>query len=508
MHIKEGKVFHKLNKVATKKSMATEVALSFSLKNIDSFGDVSAEEDAVLDYFLNTEVVGRIQDNSVFVVLGRKGSGKTALVRHFAEGGNHELSKALNLRGYPWTVHSARKDHGASDIEAYVSSWRYLIAVELASLVLKKTERPQYSEVIALKSFMQDNYGSTAPRLQDVLRPPKLNVSKLSIGPKALGLSLGSIDLDRKPGDFQFGYELNSLSHALLECVYKIASNEDMSLLLLHFDELDQGLSTLDENRKQMLIGLVLAAREVRKEYKNKAVQFNPVVYLRTDIWNEMEFSDKNKITQGQSAKIEWTSDSLLELVNLRLRAKLGLGAKWEDVINDELMRGSQPKWNHIISKGFLRPRDVIRFLNAALGFAKRRGEEPCVFCNKDIVDARESYSNYLKDELDDEILPHWPYWTEALQSCSAISTITFTRDMFEEHYNSRKSESNPVDASEALELLYGFSVVGYERRSGYGGTSWAFEYTSPEAGYDSYANRFKVHIGLKEHAKLREKRA
>jgi hypothetical protein len=54
---------------------------------------------------------------------------------------------------------------------------------------------------------------------------------------------------------------------------------------------------------------------------------------------------------------------------------------------------------------------------------------------------------------------------------------------------------------------LYRFSVVGYDRRSGYGGSSWAFQYTDPQAGWDAGASRFKVHLGLKEYAKLREAR-
>jgi hypothetical protein len=55
--------------------------------------------------------------------------------------------------------------------------------------------------------------------------------------------------------------------------------------------------------------------------------------------------------------------------------------------------------------------------------------------------------------------------------------------------------------------MLYRFSVIGYERRSGYGGASWAFQYTNPGAGWDNAATLFKVHLGLKEYAKLREER-
>jgi hypothetical protein len=62
-----------------------------SLSNLDTFGDVAAEDDAVLEYFLATNAVKSIEENAAFLVLGRKGSGKTAIVRHFTEGGTTGL---------------------------------------------------------------------------------------------------------------------------------------------------------------------------------------------------------------------------------------------------------------------------------------------------------------------------------------------------------------------------------------------------------------------------------
>ncbi|BCR03141.1 hypothetical protein DESUT3_02100 [Desulfuromonas versatilis] len=481
--------------------------MTVSLSSLSTFGDVSAEEDAVLEYFVTTDAVQKLEQNEVFIILGRKGAGKTALVRHFTESGHRSLSKPLNLRGYPWNLHSERVDRGASEIEAYVSSWRYLIAIEFASLVLSKSERPQYQEVINLTNFMNENYGGPHPKLSDILRPRRIKLSKFSFAPSVLGNALGGVDLERGRGDLQLGLELNALSEAILSSARAIAENESLGPLMLHFDELDQGLAEFDENRSRMIIGLILAARQIRREMRESTVQFSPIIYLRTDLWDDLEFSDKNKISQGLALKVEWTSQSLNELVNLRLSARLGRDVSWEDVSTDDLMRGSQTKWNHILARSFLRPRDIIAFLNAALHFAKIRDEDPCIFTNPDIVDARERYSSYLKLELDDEILPHWPNWEEALQACSAISTITFDRSEFDSEYSRRKTKGNTIDSEEALQTLYKFSVIGYERRSGYGGSSWAFQYTDPEVGYDNSANRFKVHLGLKEYAKLRETR-
>lgn len=322
-----------------------------------------------------------------------------------------------------------------------------------------------------------------------------------------MGNKLGSVSLDRDGSDLSFGRELEAISTALLRAATDIAQSVSLDRLLLHFDELDQGLSQLDAQRSQMIVGLLLAARGIRRDRERAGISLNPVIYLRTDLWDELEFSDKNKISQTQALHLEWDSESLKQLVDVRLKAKLSPLINWDLVVTKDLMRGSQTKWNHILARTFLRPRDVIRFLNAALEVAKGRDHTPLVFENRDIVEARDEYSAYLKAELDDEVLPHWSAWEEALQACSGISTITFDRDQFVAEYAGRKSFNNDVSEADALRFLYRFSVIGYERRSGYGGSSWAFQYTDPEAGWDGSASRFKVHLGLKEYAKLREER-
>ena len=476
-----------------------------SLRDLSSFGDVAAEDDAVLDYFLTTDAVDRIRRNEVLLVLGRKGAGKTALVRHFAEGNTKSFSRSITLGGYPWNVHAQRIDRGASDVEAYVSSWRYLIVIQLASLALSRAPDSSAESARSIRQFLADNYGGGMLQLDAILRPSKLRLTSMSFEPQVFGCKLGNIALDRSSGDLRLGMELDALSNMLLTATIDMARRFGIPALMLHFDELDQGISTITGERARMLAGLVLAARSVRQECRDCGVPIQPVIYLRTDLWDDLSFSDKNKISETLALRLEWDAESLLDLVQTRLRAKLGPAVAWETITTPDPMRGSHSKWNYILARTFLRPRDVIKFLNSALQQAKRRPDEPLGLSNPDVVNAREKYSAYLKAELDDEIIAHWPNWGEALQACSAISTITFQPGPFAEEYERRRSAANAVGTADALELLYRFSVIGYERRSGFGGSSWVFQYTTPEAGWDSRAARFKVHLGLKEFAKLRE---
>src|SRR5208337_1221050 len=254
-------------------AMQTEI----SLEGLQSFGDVAAEDDPVLDYFLTTDAVQRIRSNDVFVVLGRKGSGKTALVRFFAEGAGSTISKPVNLRGYPWNVHSARIDRGAAEIEAYVSSWRYLLCLEIALLALAKAPDQTHPKAKAIKQFAEENFGKVNPDLGDVLRPPKIRLAGTSFEPEVFGFKLGSIEFERKAGDLGLGVELNALSNVLLDAAIELAHATGSKTLLIHFDELDQGITKFDDARKLMLVGLILAARDVRHSTSSKPVSINPV---------------------------------------------------------------------------------------------------------------------------------------------------------------------------------------------------------------------------------------
>jgi energy-coupling factor transporter ATP-binding protein EcfA2 len=480
--------------------------VTMDLSNLESFGSIAAEDDAVRDYFLTTDAVVRILQGKTLLVLGRKGSGKTALVKHFTGIDQKMHGSPLSLRNYPWNAHAQLVDKGVSDTEAYVASWRLLIAIRIASLVCKLSENVYLDSAEALKKFLIANYNNIDPEPRSILAQQKLSVVGLTFGPQIAGISLGSISFGDDRNSKFLGLELDSLANSILRDASIAISELGIEKLFLHFDELDQGLDKVDETKARILIGLILAARQISTSDDLRA-NISPIVYLRTDIWEQLFFSDKNKITQTAAYVLTWNEETLLRLVNERIKAKLGSEKKWDAVIDEQKMRGSQPKWQHIVSRTFLRPRDVISFLNEALTRAKQRSDRPLVFINEDINSARDGYSSYLKAELDDEITPHWLYWEDALQACSSVSTVTFEPAQFKSAYEQHKRPENKLSADQALDLLFRFSVIGYERRLGKGGVSWEFKYSNPTVRWDPSAAKLKVHAGLKEYARLKEER-
>ena len=231
-----------------------------SLSNMPTFGNVAAEDDSVLRYFLTTDAVARIDSGNILLVMGRKGSGKTALVRHFTEAVEPGFCRAVTLRDYPWRVHQSRADLGTSEVEAYVASWRYLIALQLASLLMQHPRIDNRThEARSITEYFKTNYGGLNPDLGDVLRPPELKLSKTSFEPQIFGNKLGTVSLERSTTNS--GRELNALTSTMLEAVTTLAGACGVDRLVLHFDELDQGLVSLSPERKEMLIGLILAVR-------------------------------------------------------------------------------------------------------------------------------------------------------------------------------------------------------------------------------------------------------
>lgn len=263
------------------------------------------------------------------------------------------------------------------------------------------------------------------------------------------------------------------------------------------------------------LIGLLLACRDINIAAREAKKQLLVSVFLRDDIYDTLQFEDKNKLTENSVSTIEWdtprTDKSLKQLMEKRFQLVLGdentAKISWAEVFDEEQeMPGRQSKYQHILDRTYLRPRDMIKFVNAVLSRYKQRVREKdearvSSFNNSDIHNARIEYSEYLGAELDDEVHKHLPEYKKYLDLLRSIGGWQFDSGLFEVVAKKRPDLIHGQPPVSVLEELYDYSIVGFYRAGGrgYGGSEYVFRYKEPRTKFDSTALRFRVHPGLIE---------
>jgi uridine kinase len=101
-------------------------------------GKVSAERDNNLtNYFYDNGTLQRLISNQkFFLMLGRKGSGKTALFNYFTENPREfvaaeDIVVPISLDDYSWNVHALLTQNQAADSLSYRQSWRFVLMLEV-----------------------------------------------------------------------------------------------------------------------------------------------------------------------------------------------------------------------------------------------------------------------------------------------------------------------------------------------------------------------------------------
>lgn len=494
---------------------------------LDSFGAIDAETDFRPEFFVPSTSWERTRNKKHPIVIGRKGTGKTALRKALLDLAGSEpliFARDLGFRDYPWKVHYSVVDQEVGGRSRYLETWLFLMLVELAKLRLgEDVTQPKSKDDLLLakgvEEFINKNWGSLSFDHKDTFRVDEYEVTK-TFHPQVAGSGLGSIDWTKVPRG-RLGDSLNAINRWLKEALSRLLRSDCEYFLI--FDELDLDFDRQDEEYLDSMIGLVLAAQNLFLWAKELGFDAAPVVLLRDDIYRRLQFPDKNKITRSLVETIYWEDsfegpNSLKTVVDTRIRVLLGEeNAKdpWGLVFDEEVMRGTQHKYLHMVQRTYLRPRDIIQFANYCLQEAKQRtagheSDEDRVR-NEDITAARTAYSGYLREELGDELFAHYDKWEQWLELIRRIGTLTFNAERFEEVWaeSPELAKKQGTSPDTILEFLYQFGVVGFGRRggSGRGGTDEYWSFRDPDVTFDPRAPFFKVHLGLKENLDLKEGR-
>ena len=482
-----------------------------SLLDVYHFGAIDADnDDLLLDCFEDHEAFLSVKDRLRFLVVGRKGSGKTAIFKNLLQKSGHDyFCFGHTFSDYPWHHHDLQARVGIPDVDKFTHSWKYLILLTASKIVLNFDQSLPFDQesmnlMVRIERFVVDTYGTRDPDVTQLFTPSKTLKLKphFELDWKILkaGISPESVPMGELPVIIQ---ELNS---NLLKYVLRCLNSENEYFIC--FDQLDLGFDPSSGDYKNRLIGLLLAARDINVAARQSGKKLFVAIFLRDDIYDTLHFEDKNKLTENFLSLIEWdtprTDKTLRGLMEKRFRVVLGDSPTWADVFDEtKEMPGHQTKYQHILDRTYLRPRDIIKFTNSVLRqYQSRKAKDSAAgdkFDNIDLNNARTEYSNYLMNELDDEIHKHLPYYQDLIELLRKVGVWQFAPEEFSKHFNQAKLAAKLASANEALEQLYEFSLLGFYRPGGkgYGGSEYVFKYKEPKTRFEHSATRFRVHPGL-----------
>ena len=349
-------------------------------------GDPAAENEATqLDtYFLETEQFRLTLTGDLNIILGRKGSGKTAIflqARNKVRANKNNIVVDLAPEGFQLIKlkelildqlsHGTRKEF----IAAY---WEYIVWLEIAYKLLEKDEQrvrydsrilEPYERLKAAYNERVDGSGDFALRLSDLTARIVSRYYNTIHGNQPIGV------ISSRTLEIVYGSEIRKVRDEVLRYL------KLKGIVCLLFDNLDRfwtptGFADVDT---LIIIGLVESLKDIRRHFARSGIDFQWAIFLRSDVY---EFVVHGMADYGKlaTASIEWTDREML-LRMFERRILHGFGNKppsfrsvWESVSVPTV--GGRPTLDYLLDASLMRPRYLKRLFETARRRAVTLGRE------------------------------------------------------------------------------------------------------------------------------------
>jgi Novel STAND NTPase 1/OST-HTH/LOTUS domain len=434
----------------------------------------------------------RLQSGPEFLVLGYKGSGKSAVGEHLLllSDDRHDLFVDLiDLRDFP--LESLRSMIGQNPSQQLLQGgWTWLLLVRAFQSIL--------SDEGALLGDSAEAHG-LANRLRRAGLLPTRSVRALSMKSAELTLSGGLPGVFSVDGKATFETSVAVLDHASALLRDLISDFQTPNRHLLIIDGVDE-LLTPDPASYTAMAALVGQVNELNNLFFRHGSALKIVMMCRSDLYERLPNLNKNKIRQDFTVHLRWYDPSdpeRNELERLILQRAQLSGYRGNDPLRDYLPRRISIEDRKVPTVQFLlahtrhTPRDLVSVLTSI----QRECEGPAVSYHA-IRRGLAQYSvDYFLPELKDEL--HGYLDPQAIEDLfgllGSIGKRVFTlREMSD--LMARRKLIN-LDPLPALQILFECSALGQERSTSVSGRDHRFRYEHPNLAVNPDAP-FIIHRG------------
>ncbi|WP_370398594.1 P-loop ATPase, Sll1717 family [Tenacibaculum dicentrarchi] len=501
-----------------------------------SIGKVSAERDDLLSkYFYDAGVLKNVINSpSSFLVLGRKGAGKTAVFKYLSENKtefieNNDILISLSFEDYNWNIHTLLKDKSKAESLAYKQSWKFVMYIECIKAYYNWFENSNISTPKKIKSankLLEKLFDSPIPSIGKIVGKKLLSLSKLRLPKGGLDLDEGNFDsVTLEGGEVSFddinkdsslqSHLSNNIDNVIIQLEDAIS---DLPLkspnIFICFDRVDESWDEVSFSAsKPVITGLIASSDSISASFNGK---LRPIVFLREDIFEVLEINDSNKLREDSGELLHWNKTSLTNLIIRRINyfADLKNVDKIPDIdslFDKKEMRQRTRPTNYLLKRTMMRPRDFIAYMGKIIKSMKDKTDDPfadeiVVFEKleaKSIYDAEPIYSEWLLQEILDEWKVQKPIIIDLFNSLRNNGYTNFNKEELFEQLKKVSKNTSVEDINQLIRFLFENSIVGFKLGAS---KEWRFKCFYPSQGFVE-SSEYRVHEGLVRALNLRESR-
>ena len=350
------------------------------LQSLD-LGASSAENEmrTLESYYLKTDQYLKSLRGEAHLVIGRKGSGKSAIflqVRDKERSNKKNIVLDLKPDGYKLIKFKELMlrflAEGAFQ-HTIMAFWEYVLLLEIAYKLLEKDKEVHLRDHIIYEQYVEmsslykaDGYateGDFSERMSGLIGRIASEYSARYGHDEGTRLSGSELT------ELLYLHDIRSLERHIISYM------KHKDALWLLFDNLDKGWPTSGLQHEDLLIirALIDATRKIEREFSKHDIEAHTILFLRNDVY-ELLVRDTSDRGKEASVLLDWIdSDLLRELVRLRIvRNGLSDDAAFADVWLKICVShyNGEESFQYLIDRSLMRPRFLLNLINHCKSFA------------------------------------------------------------------------------------------------------------------------------------------
>lgn len=390
-------------------------------RHFSEFAAESEQEDLAKIYVYTPEYEAALSGDAR-VVVGRKGSGKTALMYRLTsqlQGRSSRGYLVAQLAPEGYQIRRLKDElatlcsHGSAEY-LLTSFWEAILILEICQKLIEdyRQRSPQFVKDIKEKmSLILEDYANFFPddvvEMGDFAERFSLVVDNVS----SRFREMFSVEFEGDNGNDLLNLDKSKILNLMygellprmLEGIKDICIEHDLKLRVL-IDNIDKGIAAqgLDEVDAVVIRSLMDASRKIERWLQRRNVELASMIFLREDIYHSLVdmTSDRGK---DNVLRLDWTDNRLLEqVVAARVGAAGMKGApdfrqSWNYFCNDTV--GFGDSWKYVLDRCLMRPRFLIALLGQCMSSAFITARRTKI-AEEDFIEGERRYSQWVTEQV------------------------------------------------------------------------------------------------------------